>query len=161
LKPAANITLRAAHPSEARAIAAMSRLHIEYGLDWRWTPAKVKRQIRDPDTMVLIASRDGAISGFAIMKFGDDQAHLFLLAVQPEFRRAGIGRSLIAWLEKSCHTAGIQAIRLEVRASNRGAIRFYRSLGYRILGQVAGYYDRREAAVVMTRCLRGPGLPAD
>ena len=157
LKPLANITLRAAHPSEARAIASMSRLHIEYGLNWRWTPGKVKRHIRDKDTMVLIASKEGTIAGFAIMRFGDDQAHLFLLAVQPEYRRTGIGRSMMQWLEKSCRTAGIQAIRLEVRSSNRGAVQFYRKLGYRILAKVAGYYDQREAASVMARSMNEPG----
>ncbi len=103
--------------------------------------------------MVLIASKDGTIAGFAIMRFGNDQAHLFLLAVQPEYRRTGIGKSMVQWLEKSCRTAGIQTIRLEVRASNRGAIRFYRSLGYRFLGQIAGYYDRREAAAILARSL--------
>lgn len=131
----------------------MSRLHIEYGLDWRWTPAKVKRNIKDKETMVLIASREGTIAGFAIMRFGDDQAHLFLLAVQPEYRRSGIGRSMMQWLEKSCRTAGIQAVRLEVRASNRVALRFYRSLGYRFLASVAGYYDRREAAAILGKSL--------
>ena len=145
--------MRAAHPSEARAIASMSRLHIEYGLNWRWTPAKIKRHIKDRDTMVLIASKEGTIAGFAIMRFGDNQAHLFLLAVQPEYRRTGIGQSMMQWLEKSCRTAGIQAVRLEVRASNRVAMRFYRSLGYRFLGRVAGYYDRREAAAILAKSL--------
>lgn len=135
----------------------MSRLHIEYGLVWRWTPAKIRRQIRDADTMVLVASREGLVAGFAVMRFGDDQAHLFLLAVQPEFRRTGIGRSMMAWLEKSCRTAGIQQIRLEVRASNRAALMFYWKLGYRYLARIAGYYDRREAAVVMARSLTGSG----
>ena len=156
MKPIANITLRAAHPSEASTIASMSRLHIEYGLNWRWTPAKVKRQIKDKNTMVLIASKEGAIAGFAIMRFGDYQAHLFLLAVQPDFRKAGIGRSMMQWLEKSCRTAGIQAIRLEVRASNRGALRFYRQLGYQILSRVAAYYDRRESAAIMGKSLNAP-----
>lgn len=139
----------------------MSRLHVEYGLNWRWTPAKVKRHIKDEDTMVLIASKEGTIAGFAIMRFGDHQAHLFLLAVQPEFRRTGIGRSMMQWLEKSCRTAGIQAVRLEVRASNRGAMRFYRSLGYRFLGRVAGYYDRREAAAIMARSMAESGPRGD
>jgi ribosomal-protein-alanine N-acetyltransferase len=131
----------------------MSRLHIEYGLDWRWTPARIRRQIDDKDTMVLIASREGVIAGFAIMRFGDDQAHLFLLAVRPEFRQTGIGRSMMEWLEKSCRTAGIQTVRLEVRASNRAALRFYRKLGYHLIATVAGYYDRREAAAIMVRSL--------
>ncbi len=135
----------------------MSRLHIEYGLNWRWTPAKVKRHIRDKDTIVLIASKGGTIAGFAIMRFGDDHAHLFLLAVQPEYRRSGIGRTMMHWLEKSCRTAGIQAVRLEVRSSNLGAMQFYRNLGYRFLGKIAGYYDRRESAAIMARSMNEPG----
>ena len=153
LKPLANITLRAAHPSEAGTIASMSRLHIEYGLNWRWTPTRVKRQIRDKETMVLIASKEGTIAGFAIMRFGDDQAHLFLLGVQPDYRRNGLGRSMMQWLEKSCRTAGIRTIRVEVRVSNRAALRFYSKLGYRMIARVAGYYDRREAAAIMARTL--------
>jgi ribosomal-protein-alanine N-acetyltransferase len=161
LNPLANITLRAAHHSEARAIASMSRLHIEYGLNWRWTPAKVRKQIRDPETMVLVASREGVMAGFAIMRFGDNQAHLFLLAVQPEFRRSGIARSMMSWLEKSCRTAGIQSVRVEVRASNRAALRFYRKLGYRYIARIGGYYDRREAAIVMAQLLNKSDLYAD
>ena len=148
-----SLKLRLAHRSEAGAVASMSRLHVEYGLRWRWTPAKVRQHIQDAETMVLIASIDGVLEGFAIMKFHDEEAHLFLLAVEPKSRRTGIGRALVRWLEKSCRTAGIRNIRLEVRASNPAARSFYENLGYRLVGQVAGYYDKREAAIVMVRSL--------
>ena len=148
-----SLKLRAAHRSEARAIASMSRLHVEHGLRWRWTPGKIRQHIQNKDTMVLVASIDGILEGFAVMKFHDEEAHLFLLAVQPKSRRLGIGKALLMWLEKSCRTAGIRNIRLEVRASNRAAIEFYENLGYCFVGQVAAYYDKREAAVVMARSL--------
>lgn len=148
-----SMALRAAHASEAAAIAAMSRLHIEYGLTWRWRPSRIKKMISDPETMVLVASVRGDLAGFAIMKFGDEDAHLFLLAVHPRFRRQGIGRTMAGWLEKSCRTAGIQRIRLEVRTSNQVARKFYERLGYRFVAQVAGYYDRRESATIMARAL--------
>lgn len=148
-----SLILRAAHRSEARQIASMSRLHIEYGLRWRWTPAKIREYIKDPETMVLVASDEGVLAGFAVMKFHDEEAHLLLLAVEPMSRRSGIGRALVTWLEKSCRTAGLRIIRLEVRASNDSAKAFYDNLGYRFVGQVAAYYDSREAAVVMTRSL--------
>ena len=148
-----SIVFRAAHRSEAKAIAAMSRLQVEHGLHWRWTAAKVRRQIEDRETMVLVASIDGELQGFAIMKFGDVEAHLFLLAVEPKLRRTGIGRRLVRWLEKSCETAGVENIRLGVRASNRHALKFYEHLDYRRAGTIAAYYDGREAAVVMTRSL--------
>lgn len=151
------LVLRAAHSSEAASIASMSRLQVEYGLVWRWTPARIKRQILDPETMVLVASVGGVIEGFAIMKFYDDDAHLLLLAVQPKARRTGIGSALVEWLEKSCRTAGIQRIRLEVRASNTPARQFYERMEYQFVSQVAGYYEKREAAVVMGKALCAGG----
>lgn len=148
-------TIRQAHISEATAIAGMSRLHVEHGLRWRWTPNKVKRSISDPETVVLVATIDGAIIGFAIMKFGDVKAHLHLLAVDPRQRLRGIGRALIEWLEKSCDTAGMHEIRLELRASNTEAREFYRSLGYCGKGVIPEYYDRQEAALVFGKRLIG------
>ncbi len=147
------LILRAAHSSEAAEIASISRQQVEYGLHWRWTPARVKRCILDKETMVLIASMGGVLQGFAIMKFNDETAHLLLFAVQPKMRRIGVGSAMLNWLEKSCVTAGIQQVRLEVRASNQSARKFYERFGYRLVGQVAAYYDRRETAVVMGRAV--------
>ncbi len=148
-----SLVLRAAHVSEARPFASMSLLLVEHGLNWRWTPARVKKSIKDKETMVLVASIDGLMSGFAIMKFRDEESHLFLLAVATKMQRMGIGRALLAWLEKSCQTAGMRQIRVEVRANNRNARKFYERSGYRFIGQVAGYYDKREPAVVMVKTL--------
>jgi len=151
MKTSENMILRAAHRSEAAFIATLSRLEIEHGLNWRWTTSRVQKQIDDPEKMVLVASIDGAIEGFAIMKFGNTKAHLLLLAVEPKTRRLGIGTDLVRWLEKSCQTAGLASIRLEVRASNRQAIDFYESLGYKQSEEIAHYYDGRETAVTMVR----------
>lgn len=145
------LIIRAAHVSEAAEIASISRQQVEYGLSWRWTPARIKRSINDKETMVLIASRAGVTHGFAIMKFADETAHLLLLAVQPKMRRDGIGTSMLNWLEKSCTTAGIQQVRLEVRASNQVARCFYEKLGYKRVELVTAYYDGSEAAIVMQR----------
>jgi ribosomal protein S18 acetylase RimI-like enzyme len=148
-----SLVLRAAHVSEAGAISSMSRLLVEHGLNWRWTAARVKRSIKDRETMVLVASIDGVFSGFAIMKFRDEASHLFLLAVEPRLQRTGIGKALLAWLEKSCRTAGMRHIRVELRANNSNARKFYERAGFRFIGQVAGYYDNREAAIVMVKTL--------
>lgn len=83
------------------------------------------------------------------MHFGEEEAHLDLLAVKPTYQRTGIGRQLIEWLEKSALVAGISIIYLEVRAKNREARMFYERLGYRRIRQVQGYYSGRESAVCM------------
>jgi ribosomal protein S18 acetylase RimI-like enzyme len=131
----------------------MSRLHVEHGLRWRWRPPRVRHQIDDPETMTLVASVDGQMAGFAIMHFGDLRAHLLLLAVEPAHRKSGIGSAMLKWLESSCVTAGIQDVRLEVRAGNTLAQHFYRNRGYASAGRIEGYYDRREAAVILQKVL--------
>jgi ribosomal protein S18 acetylase RimI-like enzyme len=97
---------------------------------------------------------DQQLVGFAIMQFFDEHAHLNLLAVEPAYRRFGIGRQLIEWLEETARVGGIFLVNLEVRAGNTGAQAFYRTLGYREAKYISGYYSGCEAAVRMTHDLR-------
>ena len=139
--------------SDALEIAEMSRDLIEHGLSWSWTPARVRRAILGRDSCVLIARREQKIAGFAIMHFGDEVAHLNLLAVSAEHRRQGLGRQLIDWLSSSAVEAGIFRIDLELRETNGGARAFYHSLGFQSLDVVQGYYQGREPALRMSRRL--------
>lgn len=150
------LKFRLARPAEAVAIAHLSRDLIEYGLRWRWTPVRIAASIRAPEVNVLVALARGNIAGFAIMRYGDDEAHLDLLAVAPPYRRAGVGRQLLEWLEKCAVIAGIFSVALEVRAGNEGAQLFYRRMGYRPLVQLPGYYQGIEAALRMGRDLSHP-----
>src|ERR1700747_2039281 len=95
-----DLSLRLARPREAVAVAKLSRDLIEYGLRWRWTPERVAASIHAPNVNVLVACDHEKLAGFAIMRYGDDDAHLDLLAVTPPYRRAGIGRQLLEWLQK-------------------------------------------------------------
>lgn len=104
--------------------------------------------------MVLAARRLDQLAGFAIMGFGEESAHLNLLAVEPRFRRTGLGRRMVRWLEETAMVAGTFEITLEVRAGNARARRFYRQLGYTEVDVLPGYYDHIEDAVCMTRDLR-------
>ena len=147
------LSLRLARPADAATIANLSRELIEYGLRWRWTPMRVAASIHDSDVNVLVACVRDNIAGFAIMRYRDDDAHLDLLAVAPPYRRAGVGRRLLEWLEKCAVVAGIFSAALEVRAANEGAQVFYQRMGYRTLVHLPGYYQGVEAALRMVRDL--------
>lgn len=153
---AGSITFELAAEADALGIARMSRDLIETGLGWSWTAARVQRSIRDPETLVLVAREGRRIIGFAIMDFGEEAAHLALLAVDPSHRRRGIGRHLFDWLKESALTAGIAVVKLELRAGNVEAQHFYRCLGFEETGWTVGYYRRRETAMRMALRLRGP-----
>jgi len=142
-----------ARPADAASIANLARELIEYGLRWRWTPMRVAASIHDSDVNVLVACVRDNIAGFAIMRYRDDDAHLDLLAVAPPYRRAGVGRRLLEWLEKCAVVAGIFSVALEVRAANEGAQVFYQRMGYRTLVHLPGYYQGVEAALRMVRDL--------
>jgi ribosomal-protein-alanine N-acetyltransferase len=150
-----------ARPSEADVIANLSRELIEYGLYWRWTPVRVGSSIRAPNVNVLLAHLHDNIAGFAIMRYGDDDAHLDLLAVAPAYRRAGVGRRLVEWLEQCALVAGIFTVDLEVRAGNEEAQLFYQRIGYHPFAELPGYYQGVEAAIRMRRNLSyRPVIPA-
>jgi ribosomal-protein-alanine N-acetyltransferase len=142
-----------ARPTEAAAIAHLSRDLVEQGLRWRWTPARVAGSILSPNVNVLVACIHGNIAGFAIMRYGDDAANLDLLGVAPAHRRAGIGRRLLQWLEKCAVVAGIFKVTLEVREGNDGARLFYERMGYSTLSHLPGYYQGIESALRMGRNL--------
>ncbi len=156
-----DIAIRLAEADDAHGIAVMSRDHIESGLSWKYDAPRIARAIRHRDMVVLAATepegRRDALRGFAAMEFGEERAHLALLAVQPAHRRRGIGRCLVDWLLESAVTAGIASIHLELRSGNQASRRFYRALGFSETVLVPGYYAGRESALRMIRMLRSPG----
>jgi [ribosomal protein S18]-alanine N-acetyltransferase len=153
---AGSVTFGLAAEADALGIARMSRDLIETGLGWSWTAARVLRSIRDPEVLVLVAREGKRVIGFAIMDFGEEAAHLSLLAVDPSHRRRGIGRQLFDWLKESALTAGIAVVKLELRAGNVEAQHFYCCLGFEEIGWTVGYYRRRETALRMALRLRQP-----
>jgi len=88
------------------------------------------------------------------MNFGDERAHLVLLAVRPALRQRGVGRRIVEWLIESAMTAGLSSVHVEMRAQNTAAHAFYRALGFSETLRLAGYYRGRETAIRMLRVLR-------
>lgn len=140
-----------AESADAAAIAALSRDAIETGLSWRWTERRVQRSIIDAATNVAVLRRDGQLLGFAIMQYGDEEAHISLFAVRASDRRTGLGSALLGWLEATAQVAGIRTIRLEARAGNAAAKSFYRGHGFAEAGLSPGYYEDVEDAVRMVK----------
>ena len=147
------ILISPARRGDSVRLAAMSRRLVEAGLEPCWTAERIERHRLHEDSVVLTARVSGSIGGFAIMQYGDDAAHLNLLAVEAAHQRLGIGRQLVGWLEETARVAGTFTIRLELRASNRVARAFYTALGYRERGWVRGYYQGVEDALRLERDL--------
>ena len=152
--------LELARSDDAALLAAMSQAHIETGLKPAWGAARIRWHVRDPDSLVLKARLGSTLAGFALMRYGEDVAHLNLLAVDPAHRRRGVARALLQWLEETALTAGSFIVGLELRAGNEVARAFYCALGYRELGAIPGYYQGVESAIRMARDVRAQRVNA-
>jgi ribosomal-protein-alanine N-acetyltransferase len=85
-----------------------------------------------------------------------DEMHITNIAVHPDVRRRGIGRSLLGSVLEDARRRGTRAVVLEVRPSNREARALYESFGFRVVGRRRGYYyDTGEDALVMEVTLAG------
>ena len=140
-------------------MARMSRDLIEVGLGWKYTAPRVSALIRDHETVALVACDATRIEAYAVMRFGDEAAHLLLLCVRPQRQRQGVGRCLIDWLVASAAVAGMAAIQVELRAGNAPAWAFYRRLGFTETAMLGGYYGGEFAARRMVRRLRPEATP--
>ena len=80
-------------------------------------------------------------------------ARIYSIGVAARFRRRGLARSLVAAAEKDAVRRGRKAMRLEVRADDRGTIALYESSGYRRIGRAPGYYNGRVDALRLEKVL--------
>jgi ribosomal-protein-alanine N-acetyltransferase len=78
-----------------------------------------------------------------------DELHLHHIATDPAHRRKGAARALVSAL--LAHGASVQTrlVLLEVRRSNRPAIRLYRGFGFTAMGLRRDYYADGEDAIEM------------
>jgi ribosomal-protein-alanine N-acetyltransferase len=152
-----DLPLEFARPRDAAALALLSRDLIEAGLDWTYRPVRIAQMIADRDTAALVVRDGPRVAGFAFMHFGDERAHLALLAVTPAHRRQGIARRMLDWLLASARAAGMASVHVELRASNAPAFTLYGAAGFLETLREPRYYQGRETAVRMMRQLRRPG----
>jgi ribosomal-protein-alanine N-acetyltransferase len=87
-------------------------------------------------------------------------AHIQNLAVDPRHRRRGVARELLAKLSEICEKTQIKNLRLEVRADNRGAMKFYKRQGFKVKRRIRHFYEDGALAYVMKRTASPCVLPS-
>ena len=88
------------------------------------------------------------IIGFVAGAVRDGHGHVSGIAVEHEYRRKGIGGSLLRRLYEEFYNDGFERVTLEVRKSNKEAIRFYERQGFKPVFVIHGYYADGEDAIV-------------
>ncbi len=101
----------------------------------------------------------GILCGLIAVTLIDEVTELEMLLVHPAWRLKGVGRSLVEhWLQWA-QNGDVQEALLEVRASNTGAQRLYRSFGFAEEGTRRDYYQHpMEDAVLMRKLFIAAGV---
>ena len=115
-----------------------------------WKRESFWRETKNELAEYIVCELDGKIVAYAGAWVSFNQAEVMSVAVDPEYRRQGIGAILFGELIKAVKARGATAITLEVRPSNTSAIKLYENFGLRSVGRRKGYYlDNGEDALIM------------
>jgi ribosomal-protein-alanine N-acetyltransferase len=100
-----------------------------------------------PETFLVYVARphgreQGHVVGYIVFT---QEGHIIYIAVDPEWRRTGIGRRLI---ERVARHPRVKKVWAEVRISNQGAQTFYQRIGFQVVGRITNYYGDEDALLV-------------
>jgi predicted N-acetyltransferase YhbS len=131
---AAAITIRAARPSDADAIASLSR-QLGYQVAPSAVADRLSRLLARNDQQFLVADDSGRPVGWIHMLVSEYvEADAFVviggLVVDVEHRNQGIGRRLLARAEEWAVANGCSVVRLSSTTTRTAAHEFYRRAGY-------------------------------
>ncbi len=118
-----------------------------------WPYAAFERLLDAPG--FLIAERDDEVVGYVVADSITDQnrpiGHIKDIAVDPDYRGRGIGRTLLSLALMRLSAEGAYRVKLEVRESNLAARSLYEDFDFAVERIISNYYDDGEDAYVMVR----------
>lgn len=99
---------------------------------------------------------DGLIQGYGVMSVAAGESHILNISVRPESQRQGIGSKLMKHFLQLARRHDADTVMLEVRPSNKLAIKLYEKLGFNEIGVRRNYYPAhqgREDALLLALSL--------
>ncbi len=101
----------------------------------------------------IVAEESGEIAGFIVGKTNKKEGKIISLAVDPCWRKLGVGKKLTEFLSRLFQKQKIHSALLHVRENNKEAIYFYKNLGFKILKEIKKYYRNGGDAFLMKKTL--------
>jgi [ribosomal protein S18]-alanine N-acetyltransferase len=142
-----NITIRKMTVDDVSAVVDLD----QKSFSLPWPERSFRFELTDnPASRCWVAELDGKVVGMIVVWLIVDEAHVATIATDPEYRRQGIGKRLLAHALHQLINDGARSSFLEVRESNLAAQEMYRKFGYEVMGRRRRYYrDNDEDAILM------------
>ena len=119
-------------PIEDADVASVTALWQRCGLTRPWNdPASdIALARRNDNATILIGRHNGAVAATVLVGHDGHRGWVYYLAVDPDRRKHGYGRTMMNAAEDWLRLAGIEKLRLMVRPDNSAVQAFYESIGY-------------------------------
>ncbi len=114
-----------------------------------WSLKNFEDFLNEKQTVGLLLVLNNEITGFLLSKKVLDEAEIYKIGIKTRFQRKGFGTFLFKEFFKWCKNQGIRRVFLEVQEDNKGAIKFYKNLGFEEIGKRKDYYGRGKNAILM------------
>jgi ribosomal protein S18 acetylase RimI-like enzyme len=107
----------------------LSRESVEEGFDEWYGPDRLRENVEEPRSELLVAEADGSVVGFAHAFVDPEAVTLLRLYVHSDSRGEGVGRDLFEALVDRATEAGADRLRATALAANDPGAAFYRAMG--------------------------------
>jgi ribosomal-protein-alanine N-acetyltransferase len=118
-----------------------------------WSKPIFRKWYRQCPDLFIVAEISGTIVGYMCTYIEQKTGEIESIAVDPAFRRQGVGSALMDYTLKEMHASGITTVELQVRTTNPGGIRFWQNVGFSPAGILPNFYDDGAEALQMKKSL--------
>ena len=118
-----------------------------------WTKSQWERELTDPKRICLgiIEQETKRLLGLCSAWLVVDELHITSIAVDPKHHRKGLGKYLMSNLIKRSESLGMNHVHLEVRDTNEPAKAFYKSMGFKTIGNRSNFYKDGSDALLLNK----------
>jgi ribosomal-protein-alanine N-acetyltransferase len=141
-------------PFRLRHLARLLRIErASFGAE-AWPRKYFLELYRDCAGFFVVAKVGGRIAGYAVACAEKRNAEIASLAVHPDYRRRGVADALMRHTLRELRGAGFGRVELMVRTGNTAGAQLYRSLGFRRVRTMPGYYEDGGDGFLMARAIQ-------
>jgi len=138
------LVIRDLTPSDYPSVLAIwKEAGLPYRGEGRDACAAFCREIGETTSLFLGADVDGELVGVVLGTHDGRKGWVNRLAVRPEHRRRGIGRTLVQELERRVEERGIEMVACLIEGENGPSRDFFRSLGFAEQPQITYHAKKR------------------
>ena len=122
-------------------------------LNGLWSKPQWERELNDPKRICLgiIELETKKLLGLCSSWIVMDELHITFIAVHPMHQRKGLGKLLLSDLIKCSKSFQTNRIHLEVKNNNEPAKAFYKSMGFKTIGNRSNFYKDGCDALILSK----------